>query len=220
MTLLERWSKPEGRRSQKRCMLSAIKYERKGIPEEWTKSVIVTIPKKGDLSQCSNYRKNYRTITESRVGKVLDDGVIGEVESPDGKAFIRRASWIQEGQKYCAPDPEANCREGNTKRKALYQLLHWLPKGIWLDQTCYLGNLQVISHYRLERDRLKFCRISVKEHSQQCELARTARLVQNHSRYTTRRSDIVNNFHLVSWKSDGHNKREWTCNLSTWPQVK
>jgi len=38
------------------------------IPEEWTKSVIVTIPKKEDLSQCSNYR----TIgLLNHVGKVL-----------------------------------------------------------------------------------------------------------------------------------------------------
>ena len=26
------------------------------IPEEWTRSVLITIPKKGDLSECSNYR--------------------------------------------------------------------------------------------------------------------------------------------------------------------
>jgi len=38
------------------------------IPDEWTKTVIVTILKKGDLSQCSNYR----TIALlSPVGKVL-----------------------------------------------------------------------------------------------------------------------------------------------------
>jgi len=26
------------------------------IPEEWTRSVLVTIPKKGDLTECSNCR--------------------------------------------------------------------------------------------------------------------------------------------------------------------
>ena len=26
------------------------------IPEEWSKSILVPIPKKGDLSQCANYR--------------------------------------------------------------------------------------------------------------------------------------------------------------------
>src|SRR6218665_711996 len=26
------------------------------IPEEWTKTILVTIPKKGDLMECSNYR--------------------------------------------------------------------------------------------------------------------------------------------------------------------
>ena len=38
------------------------------IPEEWTKSTLVTIPKKGDLTEC----KNYRTIAlMSHMGKVL-----------------------------------------------------------------------------------------------------------------------------------------------------
>jgi len=51
-------------------MLSAIKYGRKEavLPEKWTKLVIVTIRKKGDLPQCSNYR----TIALlNHVGKVL-----------------------------------------------------------------------------------------------------------------------------------------------------
>ncbi len=38
------------------------------VPEEWAKSVIVTIPKKGDLAECSNYRTNALL---SHVGKVL-----------------------------------------------------------------------------------------------------------------------------------------------------
>jgi len=38
------------------------------VPEEWAKSVIITIPKKGDLAECNNYR----TIALlSHVGKVL-----------------------------------------------------------------------------------------------------------------------------------------------------
>ena len=31
-------------------------WEQERMPEEWTKSVIITIPKKGDLRECSNYR--------------------------------------------------------------------------------------------------------------------------------------------------------------------
>ncbi len=38
------------------------------VPEKWAKSVIVTIPKKGDLAECSNYRTNALL---SHVGKVL-----------------------------------------------------------------------------------------------------------------------------------------------------
>src|SRR6218665_3474355 len=38
------------------------------VPEEWTKYLIVTIPKNGDLTEC----KNYRTIAlMSHIGKVL-----------------------------------------------------------------------------------------------------------------------------------------------------
>jgi len=38
------------------------------IPEEWTKSILVTIPKKGDLSECKNYR-NIALI--SHMGKIM-----------------------------------------------------------------------------------------------------------------------------------------------------
>ena len=38
------------------------------VPDEWTKSILVTIPKKGNLADC----KNYRTIAlTSHMGKVL-----------------------------------------------------------------------------------------------------------------------------------------------------
>ena len=43
-------------------------WREKRIPEEWTKSVLVTIPKKGDLTDC----KNYRTIALiSHMAKIL-----------------------------------------------------------------------------------------------------------------------------------------------------
>jgi len=38
------------------------------VPEEWTKSLLVVISKKGDLADCSNYRTIALT---SRMGKVL-----------------------------------------------------------------------------------------------------------------------------------------------------
>ena len=31
-------------------------WEKERMPEEWSQSVIVTIPKKGDLKKCTNYR--------------------------------------------------------------------------------------------------------------------------------------------------------------------
>src|SRR3989454_11288618 len=38
------------------------------VPEEWTKATLVTLPKKGDLTEC----KNYRTIAlTSHMGKIL-----------------------------------------------------------------------------------------------------------------------------------------------------
>jgi len=38
------------------------------VPDEWAKSVIITISKKGDLSECNNYRK---IALLSHAGKVL-----------------------------------------------------------------------------------------------------------------------------------------------------
>jgi len=60
------------------------------MSEDRTLSVIVTIPKKGDLSQCSNYRTIARL---SRVGKVLVMMLLERL-----KAQVERylsASWIQ-----------------------------------------------------------------------------------------------------------------------------
>jgi len=36
--------------------LCEIIWKEEKWPQEWTKSVLVTIPKKGDLTECSNYR--------------------------------------------------------------------------------------------------------------------------------------------------------------------
>jgi len=216
MTLPERLFKPEDRRSQKSSCYPQSNMEG-SIPEEWTKSIIVTIPKKGDLSQCSNYR----TIALlSHEGKMLIMVLLERLKaqmkrhlSEEQAGFSGDRSTVHQPD----PDSEVDRRESNTKGKALYQLLHWLPKDIWLDQTwCYLGNHQVIWSWN-ETD-WNSAEYQWKSEVSSASWRRTGRMVQNHSRYTTMRSDIANNFHLVSWKNDGHNKREWNWNLSTWPQ--
>jgi len=70
----------------------------------------------------------------------------------------------------------------------------------------YLGNFQVIWSWNETG-------WNSAEYQQKSEVSsaswwRTGRPVQNHGRCATRRSDIANNFHLLSWKSNGHNKGE------------
>ena len=46
--------------------------------EEWTKSVLITLPKKGDFAEC----KNYRTIAlTSQVGKVMMKILLGRLKA-------------------------------------------------------------------------------------------------------------------------------------------
>ena len=53
-------------------------WEEGAIPEEWDKSMLVSIPKKGDLSDCSNYR----TISLiNHTGKVLSTGLLARLNS-------------------------------------------------------------------------------------------------------------------------------------------
>ena len=42
-------------------------WEEETFPEMWTKSVIVTIPKKGDLQQCENYRTISLVVHASKI---------------------------------------------------------------------------------------------------------------------------------------------------------
>ena len=73
----------------------------KGIfPEEWTKSILVTLPKKGDLGEC----KNYRTISlMSQVGKVMMKVLLSRLKaqtemyvSEEQAGFRRDRSTVQQ----------------------------------------------------------------------------------------------------------------------------
>ena len=73
------------------------------IPEEWGKSILVPIPKKGDLSNCSNYR----TISLiNHTGKVLLTVLLNRLKNI-GSVSLRRAGRIQERQKYRTPNSDA-----------------------------------------------------------------------------------------------------------------
>lgn len=50
------------------CKICNMIWKGQAVPKEWTKSILVTIPKKGDLREC----KNYRTIAlMSHLGKIM-----------------------------------------------------------------------------------------------------------------------------------------------------
>jgi len=92
-------------------------------------------------------------------------------------------------------------KQNVTEGKTHCQLLHWLPKGIWLDQTWrYLGIFQFIGNWN--ETGWNSAEYQWKIEVSSASWRRKGRLVQNHSQYMTRRSDIANNFHRVSWKSD------------------
>jgi len=111
------------------------------IPEEWTKSVIVTIRKKGDQSQCSNYRT---IVLLSHVGIVLMMVLLERLKAQ----MERHLSEEQAGFRWDRSTVHQILILRLIVEKAIWKgryFINWLPKGIRLDQTwCYLGNLQLL----------------------------------------------------------------------------
>jgi len=75
-------------------------WDEEAIPEEWTKSIIVTIPKNGDLRECSNYR----TISLiNHLGKVLLNIILDRLQanvnphlSEEQAGFRKDRSMVQQ----------------------------------------------------------------------------------------------------------------------------
>jgi hypothetical protein len=80
------------------------------IPEEWTRSVLVIIPKKRDVKECNNYRT---TALFNHMCKVLMMVLLGETQSTGGALSCGRTSRIQERPQYDTTysDAPINCRQ-------------------------------------------------------------------------------------------------------------
>jgi len=61
------------------------------IPEEWTKSILVTIPKKGDLSECENYKIYFKKLHGKK--NVIDTAE--QTEGASGEYIDRRTEQIE-----------------------------------------------------------------------------------------------------------------------------
>ncbi len=102
------------------------------IPEEWGKSILVPIPKKGDLSNCSNYR----TISLiNHTGKVLLIVLQNRLEnhldpylSEEQAGFRKDRSTI-----YQNFDAQIIGRKGKKTGKENIQLFHRLSKSVRYD---------------------------------------------------------------------------------------
>ena len=70
--------------------------------EQWTKSILVTIPKKGDLTDCANYR-TIALITH--LSKILLLVILKRLTASDIRRMSqRRTSRVQERQEYYTTD--------------------------------------------------------------------------------------------------------------------
>jgi Reverse transcriptase (RNA-dependent DNA polymerase) len=180
------------------------------IPEEWTKSVIITLPKKGDLSQCSNYRT---VALLSHVGKVLMMVLLErlkaqmEIHLSEEQAGFRRDRSTVHQILILRLIAEKAKRKGRhiincfiDFQKAFVLIKHDI---IWATFRSYGVGTRLVEILQIVSERAtSVVRVG-------------GELIQNHGWYTTRRSDIANNFHLVSRESDGHNKGKRNWDLST-----
>ena len=80
-------------------------WETEAVPEDWKKGLIVKLPKKGDLSQCNNWRK---IVLLSIPGKVLSR-IILETRDHPGQDPARRTGSIPSRQILYGP----HCHDEN-----------------------------------------------------------------------------------------------------------
>ena len=99
-------------------------------PEDWKKSVFLTLPKKGDASEC----KNHRTIAlVPHASKILLH-IINERLRPHKNVNFLLSSWFHERAWYS----RSNCQHTSYNGEVLwipakdFSLFHWLFKGLWV----------------------------------------------------------------------------------------
>ena len=117
------------------------------IPEEWSKSILVPIPKKGDLSQCANYR----TISLiNHTGKILLIILLNRLKhqlephlSEEQAGFRKDRSTVHQILTLRLIAEKAKRREKDI------QLLHRLPESLRYNQTeSHMGDTKIIRHRR------------------------------------------------------------------------
>jgi len=82
-------------------------WQKEEWPDEWTKSVLITITKEGRLpNRLCKLQNNCTDCTsqqDSSAGNTSNTDNTGDTK----RVSQRRASWIQKRQKYCATDPHS-----------------------------------------------------------------------------------------------------------------
>ncbi|CAF0934011.1 unnamed protein product [Brachionus calyciflorus] len=70
-------------------------FEHKSAQEQWTTSLIVPLPKKGDLQQMTNYR---RISLMSIAAKVYNKVLLNRIKKPIEKILRKNQAWFRTGR--------------------------------------------------------------------------------------------------------------------------
>ena len=100
-------------------------------PNQWTTSVIVPLPKKGDLSQMTNYRG---ISLLSIAAKVYNKILLNRIRDHVDPILRKNQAGFRPGRS-CAPaDPHPQKDNGRIPRLSAptHCHLHWYQEGVWL----------------------------------------------------------------------------------------
>ena len=109
-------------------------WEKEEVPAQWKEGIIIKLPKKGDLRDCSNYRG---IMLLSTPGKVLNRILLERLkEAVDPKLWDQQAGFRQ--NRSCADQIASLCiiMEQSLEWNSPHQL-HRLWEGHWLDHEDY-----------------------------------------------------------------------------------
>ena len=104
-------------------------WEEEQVPSEWKKGYLIKLPKKGDISSCTNYRG---IILLSIPGKAFSQVLLNRSKDAAAPPSSRPPGWLSQGQVLHRPDSNTAHHYRTVMRMELPSLcqLYWLREGI------------------------------------------------------------------------------------------
>ena len=180
------------------------------VPDDWTKSILLTIPKKGNLTDC----KNYRTIAlTSHMGKVLMLMLLNRLKSQVEEYLADEQAGFRKGRNTVQQILTLRLIVEKAKRKnrIVYNcFIDFIKKFDFIKQDLIWATLKSYGMGKRLTQILK----DVGERSVSSEgWSRTRKVVSNINRCETGKPNVTMPVHYIPEESDGCDTRQWDQNF-------